>query len=164
MEGPFGSIQYSKVPPDASESRGRYDNEKEKHARWRWYEILLVGAPAGPGDLQYRVAYVVLGDRCGPRGERLEKLAQAVRAAAPGAGEEQGEVCQKGVETLQAQNETAWPGCTVRIQGWIIRDVYAAAAEYYLRRDFEEQLLFGGHAVFECAAAGGQQEPYHPRT
>ena len=85
--------------------------KKKKHARWRWYEILLVGALLGLAVCSTAWLTSYWGQMRAAQ-QTFEKLAQAVRAAAPQPEEERGEVWPK--------TETAWPGCTVRIRGWII--------------------------------------------
>ena len=90
--------------------------KKKKHARWRWYEILLVGALLGLAVCSTAWLTSYWGQMRAAQ-QTFEKLAQAVRAAAP-QSEERDETWQKGVET--PKTGTAWPGCTVRIRGWII--------------------------------------------
>ena len=82
--------------------------KKKKHARWRWYEILLVGALLGLAVCSTAWLTSYWGQMRAAQ-QTFEKLAQAVRAAAP-QSEERDETWQKGVETLQAQNRDclAW--------------------------------------------------------
>lgn len=102
--------------------------KKKKHARWRWYEILLVGALLGLAVCSTAWLTSYWGQMRAAQ-QTFEKLAQAVRAAAPQPEEERGEVWQKGVETLQAQNRDC-PGLAVQCGygAGLSRDVYAAAA------------------------------------
>ena len=93
--------------------------KKKKHARWRWYEILLVGALLGLAVCSTAWLTSYWGQMRAAQ-QTFEKLAQAVRAAAPQPEEERGEVWQKGVETLLAVQCGYGAGLS--------RDVYAAAA------------------------------------
>ena len=77
--------------------------------------------------------------------QTFEKLAQAVRAAAPQPEEERGEVWQKGVETLQAQNRDCLAWLYSADTGLDHPVMYTPQQpEYYLRRDFEEQYSLAG--------------------
>ena len=120
--------------------------KKKKHARWRWYEILLVGALLGLAVCSTAWLTSYWGQMRAAQ-QTFEKLAQAVRAAAPQPEEERGEVWQKGVETLQAQNRDclAW--------------LYSAdtGLDYPVEIQIPREILI-------AQQPGGQQEPYHPRT
>ena len=90
--------------------------------------------------MQYRVAYVVLGTDAAA--QQTSVLAQAVRGRRAAAGGRTGEVWQKGVETLQAQNrDCPRLGLYSADTGLISVPVMYTPQqpEYYLRRDFEEQ-------------------------
>ena len=56
--------------------------KKKKHARWRWYEILLVGALLGLAVCSTAWLTSYWGQMRAAQ-QTFEKLAQAVRAAAP---------------------------------------------------------------------------------
>ncbi len=101
--------------------------KKKKHARWRWYEILLVGALLGLAVCSTAWLTSYWGQMRAAQ-QTFEKLAQAVRAAAPQPEEERGEVWQKGVETLQAQNRDCLAWLYSGYGAGLSRDVYAAAA------------------------------------
>ena len=119
--------------------------KKKKHARWRWYEILLVGALLGLAVCrgQMRAAQ-----------QTFEKLAQAVRAAAPQPEEERGEVWQKGVETLQAQNRDCLAWLYSADTGLDYPVMYTPQQpEYYLRRDLKNSTLWRACRFWMCAAA-----------
>ena len=113
--------------------------KKKKHARWRWYEILLVGALLGLAVCSTAWLTSYWGQMRAAQ-QTFEKLAQAVRAAAPQPEEERGEVWQKGVETLQAQNRDCLAWLYSADTGLDYPVMYTPQQpEYYLRRDFEEQ-------------------------
>ena len=118
--------------------------EKKKHARWRWYEILLVGALLGLAVCSTAWLTLYWGQMRAAQ-QTFEKLAQAVRAAAPQPEEERGEVWQKGVETLQAQNRDCLAWLYSADTGLDYPVMYTPQQpEYYLRRDFEEQYSLAG--------------------
>ena len=118
--------------------------KKKKHARWRWYEILLVGALLGLAVCSTAWLTSYWGQMRAAQ-QTFEKLAQAVRAAAPQPEEERGEVWQKGVETLQAQNRDCLAWLYSADTGLDYPVMYTPQQpEYYLRRDFEEQYSLAG--------------------
>ena len=118
--------------------------KKKKHARWRWYEILLVGALLGLAVCSTAWLTSYWGQMRAAQ-QTFEKLAQAVRAAAPHPEEERGEVWQQGVETLQAQNRDCLAWLYSADTGLDYPVMYTPQQpEYYLRRDFEEQYSLAG--------------------
>ena len=117
--------------------------KKKKHARWRWYEILLVGVLLGLAVCSTAWLTSYWGQMRAAQ-QTFEKLAQAVRAAAP-QSEERDETWQKGVETLQAQNRDCLAWLYSADTGLDYPVMYTPQQpEYYLRRDFEEQYSLAG--------------------
>ena len=95
--------------------------KKKKHARWRWYEILLVGALLGLAVCSTAWLTSYWGQMRAAQ-QTFEKLAQAVRAAAPQPEEERRRDAAGPKQRL--------PGLAVQCGygAGLSRDVYAAAA------------------------------------
>ena len=101
--------------------------KKKKHARWRWYEILLVGALLGLAVCSTAWLTSYWGQMRAAQ-QTFEKLAQAVRAAAPQPEEERGEVWQKGVDAAGPKQRLLGLAVQCGYGAGLSRDVYAAAA------------------------------------